>query len=55
MNNFEKLKVMDINSFVEELFLNIPEEAGSQYVFGKWHTKESLKKWLYQEANNEQL
>ena len=52
MNNFERLKTMDIDSFVEEVFLNVPKEAGSQYLFGKWHTKESLKKWLNQEVNN---
>ena len=52
MDNFERLKTMDVDGFVEELFLNIPEEAGSQYLFGKWRTKESLKKWLNQEVEN---
>lgn len=44
--NFERIKEMDVDEFVEELFLNIPDEQGLQFMFGSWMNKEDVKEWL---------
>ena len=50
MTNYERIKEMSVEEFVDELFLNIPENWGMQFLFGSWKYKDDVKKWLNSEA-----
>ena len=50
MTNFDRIKEMRIEDFVDELFLNIPDESNTQFVFGSWRNKDDVKSWLNSEA-----
>ena len=50
MTNYERIKTMNVEEFVEELFLNIPDDRNTQFVFGSWKNKDDVKEWLNSEA-----
>lgn len=50
MTNFDRIKEMEVEEFIDELFLNIPDENNTQFVFGSWRNKDDVKNWLNSEA-----
>lgn len=53
MTNYERIKNMSVDEFIEELYLNIPEDCCMEYMFGSWRTKSAMKQWLESEVEDD--
>ena len=51
--NYDRIRNMSVEEFVEEVFLNVDVERNMMYVFGSWRNKDKLKQWLESECDTE--
>lgn len=49
MTNYDRIKAMSVEEFIEEILLNIPDENNTRFIFGSWKNKQQLKEWLERE------
>lgn len=53
MTNFERIKNMSVDEFVDEIMLSIPLDCDTCYIFGSWRNGQQLKEWLGKESEEE--
>ena len=51
MTNYERIKNMSVDEFVDEIMLNIPLDCDTCYIFGSWRNGQQLKEWLEEESS----
>ena len=51
VTNFDRLHTLTVDEFIEELYLNIPDEMNLQFIFGSWRNKKQIKEWLLKECD----
>ncbi len=49
MINFDRIKNMSVEEFVDEILLNVPDECDTRFIFGSWKNRQQIKQWLESE------
>lgn len=49
--NFDRIKSLNVNEFVEELLLNVPDDNNTRYIFESWRNKHDIIAWLTSEVD----
>lgn len=44
--NFDRLKTLTLDEFIDEILLNVPDEQDTRYIFGSWMNRRQLKEYL---------
>lgn len=52
MTNYERIKYMSVEEFIDEVLLNVPDDRCLRFIFGSWKDRKLLKQWLESEADN---
>ena len=50
MTNYERIKSMSVEEFVDKILLNIPDDMDTRFIFGSWKNKKQLIDWLNSEV-----
>lgn len=51
MTNFERIKQMNVDEFVDEILLNVPDDYDTRFIFSSWRNREQIKRWLMEDNN----
>lgn len=46
ITNFERIKNMTIDEFVDEILINVPDDCDTRFIFGSWKNRKQIKHWL---------
>lgn len=52
MTNYERIKNMSVEEFVDEILINVPDDYDTRFIFGSWKNRQQLKQWLESEVDN---
>lgn len=51
MTNYDRIKAMSVEEFVNEILLNVPDDCDTRFIFGSWKNRQQIKEWLESEVS----